>query len=673
MKQGNEWIERMTDARIRELAKEHGKDLIAPGESVREAVLEEIARAGGKSDPGVLPFTLPAWVGFGMAALLAVLIGTGFFALFRTVGASRMYVSLASGVTAYSAAETRAPAKAGTRLDEGYSLYTDADSFLEFRDERRMIFMLEEESSIRIASVEAGGMSFFLEKGTFAAAPFDRTLKKLFTVKTPNAAIHFRGAIFIRYGNGKTVVSSLRTGAVVESSAGKRLLDHSHSVLINEDGSFGTEPASSYDSGSLLRTLERAWAMVITKDRAVLAITADLEDVDLLVDGQEVCRFNRSMSVLLPPGKHDISLERDGYTRFRKDVNLGSGTYEALDAVFKGKSNDEKSWTARAVYTYRNRENAGESAILGFAVSRNIVVAVTRSSCLFFSVNGTFIKEKVYGKSRRMFFDSVPLIFDNRLYVSANDRLLDIDLRSGDERVIDTPGMISDGFGIGLYKNLLYFPFPAGIYGFDPRSGVLDRSARYPANSPVTPLLTETGLYIASVVSQELLSYGYDRNTRHSYLMKAPALCEPILADGDIIAGDGSGMICRLTPGLEAVSSLALDSGVAALVPVANGRFIALSENGIMYIIFSLDLTIKQEIKIDTNPDSMLYSFKKPVLIGTSIFIGTNEGLILIVDTESGNTRDTLDLGRGAVSCSVYRAGDVLFTGTGRGDIFLLE
>jgi outer membrane protein assembly factor BamB len=582
------------------------------------------------------------------------------------------FITLTSGNTVSSTSDGIVPLEAGDIFEGGDTIQTNKKSIVQFQDGENALFRLEAEGRLTLERISRREMVIFLENGILLAMTFHEKLDKIYEVRTPNARVRFASVVMVRYNNKNTFVTLNEGKATVYCSDAERDLLPGQSVTVGEDGRF-TKGKNDILAPEFLRRFEHVERVSDEKENLPVFIKTGKNDVTVVVDGETLGEFSKYVSILLPKGQHTVTLEKKGYTPYHTDISLKERKIELIDDVFWQKENDEKEWHAHTVYKYLDRDDPAESAILGFALSSDYAMAVTKNALLCFKTDGTLLWEKVFGKSRRIFFDSLPLIYLHKLYVSANDRLLVIELPSGQETIIETPGMISDGFHISLYKGKLYFPFPDGIYLFDPRTGIMDRSARYTAPGPASPLITGKGIYIASVVSNDMIFYSHDGKVSRSVVLDAPVLCPPIESGGYIIVGDSKGVIYRFNPSLEIVDSFHAGGGVQSLLAFGEHTLYVFNGNGTLQFLRLDDMTVWKDIKVDNTPDSVIYSFKRPVLVGNELFIGTDSGTMLIIDSETGRVNGRPVVADSGISCSVYRADNVLFSGTVGGDVILFE
>ena len=347
---------------------------------------------------------------------------------------------------------------------------------------------------------------------------------------------------------------------------------------------------------------------------------------------------------------------------------------EKLEKVEKeNELNKKKNWTSRKVYQYSDPDNPENNKILGFGVSDDFAVAVTHSSLVCFSSSGTLLWEKKFGQEKRLLFDSLPYIDNSTLYLSTNDKLLVIDIRTGKERFLDASGIVSDGYGFTLVNNILYIPYPDGIYQFNTKENILDPLPLIHVNNPATPLVLDKGMYITSTISNTISLFSLSGESMGEYSMNTISTCSPVMIKGFIIAGDRSGTLYKFSLSLEIKQTLQIESGITSLIADKEHLLYIFTEKGVLYSIDPDTFKSIKKIQVDKIPDPGVYFYKHPELIDSEMFIGTEHGTIFILDRKNGLKAKEIKVSDHAIHCSLYKSGDVLFTGTKNGEIIILQ
>jgi outer membrane protein assembly factor BamB len=681
MKDIEEWIKNLETEEIKKRAKQKREGLIAPGESVNLFIRNRISRTEEVSDRRQFPFQIHRYVRFAFAALILFIIGLILFLSLYNPPSSGMFMSMVKGKPEITGVKNMHEIVAGLLLKQGYTIETDDISELSFRFSDRAQFTLMGNSGMTLKKIAEKEVSIRLDRGVLCAKTGNGDKKIRYTIVTPDANIFFGSVILVRYVDKKTYVS-LKKGSATIQTRDDRVepiesnLMPGESMVIDNRELHNIYPMPE-DLDMMLTEFQHTASLSPQERYSVLTATSEIPDITLVVNGTVYGRFSRRISITLDPGYHTIEMRKKGYESLIEDIEIDAGESIIVPVTLHMELPppiiQKKEWNRTTLYTYTSKEYPENNSILGFALSEGYAIAVAPTELICFTSRGRLVWKKTYGEKRRLFFDSLPVIFGNKVYISSNYKIVVIDLDTGEETMLDAPGIISDGFRISLYDNTLYFPYSDGIYLFSPEHNMLDPQPAFSVNSPGTPCINTRGLYIPSVISTDLVFIGHDRKFTSHYSLRSVGACTPIVVKDNVFTGDSHGTIYKLTENLEPVKTVDLNARISSIVAGTDDWFFALTSGGTLYMIDIMTLDVRKKIIVDNKSDSGIYLFKHPVVIQEALLIGTGNGSLMTIDPITGDVVKNIKIVDTAVSCSIYATEKKLFTGTVSGAIVMLE
>ena len=334
-----------------------------------------------------------------------------------------------------------------------------------------------------------------------------------------------------------------------------------------------------------------------------------------------------------------------------------------------------KVWTFKKIFRYNYSDDVSKNEILGFAVSQGHVVAQTKTGLICFNTKGKKIWNKTYGISRGIFFMSIPVIINNRVYVSSiNKKFLILELNTGKEiKIIDSHGDIMFGYRMVKNNDLIYLPFINGIYTLQLNNYSLSKEPFIFFNSPTTPLFKKNKIYLSSFVDKNIYCYDMKGEELWKFLINDKSFNPIIFVNENIFISDRSGTIYRISLSGELINKTNLPDGITSRLIAFNDSIYTLANDGIFYKINIPSLTISKLFEVDKKPDVLTYLFKSPSLYNNKLFIGTNKGNIIIYDLINEKIEKIIELQSSSISSSVYYSKDTYFVGTKDGEIYLFQ
>jgi hypothetical protein len=681
-----EWIKGLDDRDFFSLVRETKTGLEGLGEEREHIIKEEIRRfIPEKRRTGKSPLSVNL-LRFGVAASIVFILSI--FLVFTITELNRIsaipVITSGTILVKKDNVSIEMPEKASYR--EGETIITGVSSSCTLHIGGAMV-RLNEETINTLRTLSKEQVYVLLEYGEILLNTGSFNGKKGFTCATPNTITHFGSIALVRYIKNSTYIALYKGEAEIQTEGigdSKEIirLEEGEDILIAD----GESPVRGRFSDEIGRSLQRFTAMAHVPEPAKgvkVRIDVHETEVSLFIDNTYIHAFDDTITLFLAPADHVIRLEKEGFLPFEKaETFKARGSYSIEAVLQKGPPGDEtgdresgkrKLGSVRELYTYRNKDNPEQSMILGFAGSDNRIVAVTRTQLTCFDRKGNKVWEHAFDSAERIVFDSIPYVYGDTLYVPALYKLLMVNINTGIYDELQAPGMISDGFGMAMYNDVLYMPYPDGIYAFNTKGKPKIPEAFIMFQNPVKPLVTANGLYLSSFIVPETALYSFDGQLKKRHEIAALSVCPPIETGGYIITGDYSGTITRFTQDLRKTASVKIGSGIVALLEGNGTSFFALALSGNLYHISLNDLSILGKITIDKTSDSGIYLFKHPVRIENDILLGTGGGDICVIDCDTFTVRERKKICDEPVSCAVFITDDACFTGTKNGTIFLLE
>ena len=398
----------------------------------------------------------------------------------------------------------------------------------------------------------------------------------------------------------------------------------------------------------------------------------------LTIDKKKTYKFYNEIAFFIEPGQYNIKIQDENNNKFIKNIELINNQNFYENIFFKNiiEKTIENKFRSKKIYKYTNKDDPSKNIIIGFINKDNYTIAQTNTSIVYFNNKGVKIWEKIYGTNRNLFFMSLPVIYNNNVYVSSiNNKLLILDLKTGKElMIINSPGSISFGYSMLKHQEKMYFPFSSGVYSFDLNNNSFNQEPLFSVKSASIPLITKDKIYISSLMNRKLSAFDISGKKIWDFDLDNRSFITPVYIENNIYTGDKSGVIYKISNDTGILNGKKqLPAGLTSRLTKYNNTLYALTNDGILYKINPDNLFFEKIQKIDSNPSVSLYVYKFPIFKENFLIIGTNQGNINIIDLDTNKIRYRIKLSDSPIISHSHSSKDAYFVGTNEGDIFLLE
>ncbi|MCK4796681.1 MAG: FecR domain-containing protein, partial [Spirochaetes bacterium] len=343
--------------------------------------------------------------------------------------------------------------------------------------------------------------------------------------------------------------------------------------------------------------------------------------------------------------------------------------------ISKNKDSDLKRWKAKKIYRHNYTGDPSKNKILGFASYKNYVLAQTEVSLICFKSNGEIIWEKIYGEKDGLYFMSIPVIYEDKIYLSSiNKRFLILDLKNGElVKKINSPGNITFGYNVVPYENIIYIPYRDGVYSLQLNDYSLSDNPVISFNYPTIPLILKNNIYLSSFVYKNISGFDFNGNKLWNYTMDEGSFNSPILVNENIFITNNAKTIYKISVNGKILKKSILPQVITSRLIGKDKELFALANDGYIYNINTESLIYTKMFKVDEDPDISGYLFKYPAVSNNKLIIGTDNGEIIIYNLKSQQIENKLMLSTSPISTSISYSGKSFFTGTKDGEVFLLK
>jgi len=692
-----DWIKNLKDEEITSLLKMDYvlEDIpVEKDELIKRNLRVKIAQSQKKptffSSPGIRRY-----FGFGMAAALFLVIFIPIFYFIFTVGArgTANIVFLTGECNIIRNGKTLS-AKIGDKIVEGDLIHTLKDTKTVLSLSERRILKLDSLSRIEFLSITPDKVECDLKYGRVLYNSVEAELKKkvILNIKTLNAFTRASNAtFFVDYSNSITEAAVYRGEVDVKMVSPVQenpivILNKGNAIVIDKNEALKKEVSSK--ALVMLREFED-YPFIQGKEKpSTLNIIVDKEKAILKINSKKIDLVSRKISLLLDSGEYIVELDKQGYKTYRKSIILNPDQSMKLNISLKQNITEENKEKIRKFetkidpeklfpfkrYKYINMDNPLKSDIIGFSISTDYAIAITKTSLFCINKDGLIVWSKDYGESKKLIFDSIPLIFNNKIYISSNYKILVLDLEKGYEIYrINAPGIVSHGYNLVQYGNKIYIPYSEGIYSFDMIKASLSEKPVIEFENPSSPVFWNEHIYVASYINGEIAVFDLDGNKKGNFVMDSQSIFPPVLIDEYLITGDLSGKLYRFSYDLLCQDSIKLFEGVVGIEKAGKKTFFALSEKGNLYMCDGVTLALMKNIQISNNSTKSENKYKKPFIYKGFLFIGTKRGDIKIINVYNGEELLNLNVSTFPLSCSVSVFNNMLLAGTKGGEIVILK
>jgi hypothetical protein len=556
----------------------------------------------------------------------------------------------------------------GTRLKPGDEIISGENSQAILQLSDSYMIELLQNSKLFLVNIKSDGILARLDSGTTIIKSAYGKKSTMFRIATLNAYIEPMGTRFlvgiddtttnvavyegkvkiVRIGSGDSFVLSAGESVEISSSLTGKSNSMTEEIkeLFKENGNFVFIPDAASAS----------W----------LSIHAELEALVLKIDNRSFF-FHRDINIALIAGEYDFSLEKEGFDAYSKSIGLKPGEYLELKISLPDKR--KPVWEKKVLYRYKNADNPDKNNIFDICISGDYAIAVTQTGLIGFDKSGKILWENIYGSEKRTIFYSFPLILNNKLFISANYKIVIADIRSGASKIIDAPGIVPIGYRMVASGDAIYIPFPEGIYLLDPRTDTIDYDPVVKAENPLTPCIAENKIYLVSSISPGVKVYTMAGKLVSETLIENPCVCAPVYDDSCIYTGDTAGNLYKFSGDLGLLAKIKLSGSIDSIVTGEGGFIYAFTGNGKLYALSRNNCTIVSVMDVDSTVKPDIYFYKSPAIIKGKLYIGTDEGKLLIIDATYNAVEEEVDFSTSGTSCPFVAFGEAFLAGTIDGEI----
>ena len=407
-------------------------------------------------------------------------------------------------------------------------------------------------------------------------------------------------------------------------------------------------------------------------------------NIDLFLNQKIMLNFNKNLEFILSEGKYLLELKHDGMLIYQEELNIISGEKLIKEIIIdqnilankKEKNDLSLQWKSKNIYQVKNNDESSKNKILGFTHLQNRIIVLSQTSIICFDINGKLIWEKTYGKKRSIYFMTIPIIYQGKIFVSSlNKKLVVLDLKSGKElKVLDTPGNITFGYTILPYQNKLFLPYTNGIYILQTVDLTIQDKVFIPFDSPTRPLLYNNKIFLSSFINKQINCYNLEGKELWNFYFDNTSFNSPVFFKNAVFIADKSGIIYKISLNGKLIKKAKLPVGLISNINPGTEHLYTLANNGKIYKINYNTLQFKELFKADEKFDDYIYLFKKPVEYDNRLLIGTDKGEIIIFDLTKNIILNKLKVTNNSISTPVYQISPVSFlAGTEEGKIFLIK
>ena len=506
-------------------------------------------------------------------------------------------------------------------------------------------------------------------------------LKKgaIFEVNTKMAVVSVIGTqFFVKSYQDKRSIIAVNQGKVyIKENYNKKekiLLHKDKSIAIDKKGylieDMDPQIRNRFDDFNKIK---------IKNDKLVskIHLKVDSGPVILKLNDDKIAKFNKKIDFFVSHGIYSLHIENEEGKIYSEIINVKPNEDISKNIFFEKdkKKKVSKTWSSKEIYKYKYAKGQDKTNILGFAISPEYIITQTPTSILCFSQKGNIIWENFYGRKKELYFDSIPIIYKDKIYVSSmNKKILVLDISTGKRlKLIKTTGNMTFGYKIIPFGDKLYIPYPNGLYTLKINDNSFSSDPFITFNSPTTPLFLDNRIYISSFVENKVACYDFQSKFLWDFSMNQRSLNQIFYAKDSLFIGDNSGMIYKLSINGKFIKNVKMPEPVISNLCEWQNNIFVLVNDGYLYKIDINSLNVTKLFKVDNEPVASTYLFKSPTVIKNKLFIGTDKGDVIVYDIVKQKIENTIKLSDSSISSSVYCFGDYFFIGNEIGEVFLLE
>ncbi|MBN2737165.1 MAG: FecR domain-containing protein [Spirochaetales bacterium] len=677
----DKWLDNITDDELSRLF-QTPQENIAP--ELKKRIISQIARQKKSSQTFFTPLTLAAAATFLVLVPLLIFNFLGFF-----LPVPQNHIAYLNGDVYLERSGKKVFADINSILEQGDHIITPFNGEAAINFVNAYFVSIYPGSDLILPALRQNASIVTLKKGALLSSSLNAG-NYAYQIRTPHALISPIGTRFYVSCDTRKSYIHVEQGKLKIQEIGNNVVSYlsaNESLVISIEGQ-SQRNIIREGLASLYKQQEFLLQSKNKKQKLWLKIEAEPGDITLFINDWEFILHSK-LSIKLEPGKYELAFHKAGYQSQSLTIDLETQDTPPVIVNLEAEPNNiiwsgigldspikpsEKHWQHQLIYQDTGSKASG-SGILGFALSPEYFAAITSSSLICFSKNGKLLWTKNYPPEREVLFKGLPLIHEKQLLASTFDKVIAIDIESGAEKIVFSPGLLLEGQKPVLSQKKILFAFAAGIYNFDSGKMCFDFNPFIPFENSTTPLVTNTTLIAASSLSPELCAFDLNGKKQKCGYLGEYFYSSPVKMGEHIYLADNKAMLYQLTADLATINSMELEGRIYSLVPGNQGYLFALSDTGTLFNVNTVEQKIEWQIPIDqsTSPQSHVYSYKKPLPVNNEIMIGTNSGEIVAINAEQGEKTLCDNASGSPITTTLYPYYDFCLVGSSSGEIIKLE
>lgn len=337
----------------------------------------------------------------------------------------------------------------------------------------------------------------------------------------------------------------------------------------------------------------------------------------------------------------------------------------------------KNTWEAETILALSNIPDTMNKSIKSITIAGRGPVVLTTNSLLLLNSRYEIDRQINYDKTNELYFLSRPLLLNNTIYLSSvNKKLVIIDYHSGKQlHSLDTAGSLVFGDNPVVHKNRILLSFSDGIFTYDPAAKTISNTPIIPVNSPNSPLIVNNTLYISSYIDNKVYAFGRNMTKKWELTIQARSYNSPVRIANHIYQSDIAGTIYKITNEGTIAATATLPAELTSELITYRKDIIIQANDGYIYSLNSKTMNYTRLFKADDTPDKDLNLYKSATIHGNSLFIGNNEGDVIIYNLLDNKQQAKIKVSDSAITTSVERIETTndYICGTQSGELILIK
>ncbi|HBI37525.1 MAG TPA: hypothetical protein DDY71_07755 [Spirochaetia bacterium] len=321
----------------------------------------------------------------------------------------------------------------------------------------------------------------------------------------------------------------------------------------------------------------------------------------------------------------------------------------------------------------KNGSNEKNNAILGFIPYQNTIIAQSESHITMLDTNGSTIWKKIYGNTTGIRFMSLPVIFNNSLFISSTDKkFITLNMKNGNETSqIIMDGAILFGNTISVIESDVYLPLNKGIYLFNFQKKTVESKPFITITEPLSPIVSDNNFIITSIADKTIGLFSRDGKPQWKYQLSDRSVFKAILHENTIITTDLQGNMYKLDMSGKILIKTRMPFIITSQPVIENGVIYTTDENGTFYSIHPKDFSVIHSILIANNKRNAINQGVF-TLLPESIAITDSLATIYIINKKDLSITKKLNTTLVSPVTKIHYFDNKLFAGSRNGDIEIM-